>query len=249
MESEVQEVPVELQPTGDDLLAELRPRAPGTPPVEQPVALVKLELTLEDASLLFEKLRKELARPPRPNPRSTRAKLPPQLLVQWLEILTKRLRGLRPTCPRPRKKSDAPTRHLALELLRWEAGYLRRIVQNEKRDAARKEATYEEYVVSSDALKAEAESHQEQASEGGGHASAAEAFDPSEHPVPDTGMLLAELQDALRDFPGGDELATGLEAADGNVSKLARNLGQPQRTVAHAVARLRQHLIDKGFSA
>lgn len=249
MEPEVQEVPIALPPTGDELLAELRPLAPEIPPVSLPVALVKLELTLEDATLLFEKLRKELARPLRPNPRSTRAKPPPQLLSQWLAILKKRLRELRPTCPRSRKNSDPPARRLALELLRWEAGYLRRIVQNEKRDAARKEATYEEYVVSSDALKAEAEARQEQASEGGGQALASDAFDPSEHPVPGAGMLLGELGDALRDFPGGYELAAGLEADGSNVSKLARRLGQPQRTVAHSVARLRQHLRDKGFSA
>lgn len=241
--------PATASPTGDELLAELRARAQESPPTARPPALVKLELTLEDASLLFEKLHKELARSARLNPRPDREKPPPQLVAEWLQILTKCLRELRPTCPSSGKKSGVPTRHLALELLPWEAGYLRRTVQNEKRDEARKESTYEDYVVSSDALKAEAEARQEQASEGGGQGSAADAFDPSELPVSGAGVLLAELQDALRDFPNGWELAAGLEAAGGNVSKLARRLGQPQRSVANAVARLRRHLAEKGYTA
>lgn len=239
VEPELNEAPITPAPTGDELLAELR-RAPTreTPRPQGPKPSTTLDITLEEATTLYAALHVKIAQPPKPKPGSGNEEIPPQMFGQWLDLLENQARRMTETHPFGRKKP----RHVRLELLAWEAGYLKRMVRNKRRDEARKDATY-------NALKAEAAERREGLASAGRRPSSATFPDPSKTPGPDVTLAFYELEDALDSCPRGLELAYGLEAMEGNVSRVARYFSQPQRTVAHAVTRLRKHLLAKGYTA
>lgn len=230
--------PLTAPPTGDELLAELRQRAHEPSRPKPHPSLTILDITLEEATTLYAALLGKIARPPKPKPGSANEKVPPQLLAQWLSLLENQVRRMPETHPFGRKK----LRRVQLEMLTWEAGYLKRMVSNKKRDEARKDAAYY-------ALKCDGEARRQELIAAGRKASPPPSITPAQ--LSDNEIYLAseELADALDACPRGLELALYLRMTEGNVSKVARLFGQPQRTVAHAVARLRKHLLASGYSA
>lgn len=238
MEPEVREAPVAPPPTGDDLLAELRQQTPEPPRPKQPVLPTTLDITLEEATTLYAALHKKISRPPKPRPGSGKEELPPQLFCQWLELLENRVRQMPETHPFGRKKP----RRVLLETLPWEAGYLKRMVNNKKRDEARKDADYY-------ALRTEGEQRRSEIAARRGKRLRAGVIGPAKPTEAEVELAREELMDTLDTCPRGLELAIYLNITDGNVSRVSRLFSQPQRTVAHAVARLRKHLLAKGYSA
>lgn len=230
--------PLTAPPTGDELLAELRQQAQGPLRPEGPKLLTTLDITLEEATTLYAALHKKIARPPRPKPGSGREELPPQLFGQWLELLGNQVRELPETHPFGRKKP----RRVTLGIMPWEAGYLKRMVNNKKRDEARKDADYY-------ALRAEGEKRRTEIAARGGKRRLSGFMGPIKPPDCEANLTRDEFMDALDSCPRGLELAIYLNLTDGNVSRVSRLFSQPQRTVAHAVARLRKHLLGRGYSA
>lgn len=238
MEPEAQETPAAPPPTGDDLLAELSQQTPEPPRARRPGLLTTLDITLEEATTLYAALRKKIARPPKPKPGSRKEELPPQVFCQWLELLENRVRALPETYPFGRKKP----RRVTLEILPWEAGYLKLMVNNKKRDEARKDADYY-------SLRTEGATRRKEIAARGGKRLRSGVVGPTKPPEAEADLVREEFMDTLDSCPRGLELAIYLNVTDGNVSRVSRMFSQPQRTVAHAVARLRKHLLAKGYSA
>lgn len=265
MEPEAQEAPVAPPPTGDELLAELRHKTPESPRATRPILPTTLDITLEEATTLYAALHKKIARPPKPKPGSGKEELPPQLFCQWLELLENWVRQMPETHPFGRKKP----RRVALETLPWEAGYLKRMVNNKKRDEARKDADYYALTegeqrrseiaakrgkrlragVIGSAKPTEAEQRLSEIAARRGKRLRAGVIGPAKPTEAEVELAREELMDTLDTCPRGLELAIYLNITDGNVSRVSRLFSQPQRTVAHAVARLRKHLLAKGYSA
>lgn len=230
--------PSAARPTGDELLAELRQRARVTPRPERVIALTTLDITLEEATTLYAALCRKMERPPKPRRGSGEAKLPAELFCVWRDLLENQVRRIPETHPFGRKKP----RRVQLEILPTEAGYLMRMVRNRQRDEARKESAY-------NALKTEEERRRKDRLEAGRKPSRPASLAPTLAAEQEADLGLEELARAIESCPRGPELAAYLPWAEGNVSRLARHFGEPQRTVAHAVARLRKHLLAQGYSA
>lgn len=206
--------------------AATEPKTPATRP--QP-SRVKLALTLEDAGTLYTVLRDKTG--PARHPKPSTAK-PAADLARLLETLEASLRRLPATAP-------AET-NLTLELPPQDAAYLRAVVGNKKRDEWRYEQVRSRGVVSLDALMAQAEA----AGESGTGASMTV---PADTDRPERAFRQAEVRRTLAGLP--DELAAllgPLEECGGNVSELARRLGQSQRKTARQVARIRKRLEKLG---
>ena len=193
-------------------------------------SLVKLALTLEAAGLLYVVLRDKTGPVARSKPVTAK---PVAELARLLEILEVPLRKLPATAP-------AGT-ILTLELPPQDAAYLRAIVGNKKRDERRYEQVRSRGIVSLDALMARAEA----AGEAGARAAMTV---PTDEDRPERAFTQAEVRRVLAALPV--ELAAllaPLEECGGNVSELARRLGQPQRKTARQVARIRKSLTKLGF--
>jgi len=197
--------------------------APETLAARPQPSLVKLTLTLEGASTLYVVLRGKTHLAARP--KSVSAK-PTADLARLLVTLENSLHRLPATAP--------PGTTLTLELPSQDAAYLRATVGNKKRDEWRYEQVRSRGVVSLDTLMEQAEA----AGETGIGVSI-----PVDSDRPERAFRHAEIKRALAGLP--DELAAllgPLSECGGNVSALARRLGQPQRKTARQVTRIRQRL-------
>lgn len=204
--------------------------APKTSAARPQPSRVKLALTLEVASTLYAVLRDKTRPDARPKPSAAK---PAADLVRLLETLEASLRRLPATAP-------AGTA-LTLELPPQDAAYLRAMVGNKRRDEWRYEQVRCRGVVSLDALTAQAEA-------AGEAVARADIAVPADADGPERALKLAEVRRAVAELP--DELAAllgPLEECGGNVSELARRVGQPQRKTARQVARIRQHLEKQGL--
>lgn len=198
------------------------------PPARPQPNLVKLALALEDAGTLYALLRDKTRPAARPKP--TTAK-PAAVLARLLEPLEIELRKLPAT-------ASAGT-ILTLELPPQDAAYLRAMVGNKKRDEWRYEQVRSRGVVSLDALMEQAEAAGE---------SVAGVSVPADSDRPERAFGQAAIKRALAGLPGELAALLGpLEECGGNVSELARRLGQPQRKTARQVSRIRKRLEKLGL--
>jgi hypothetical protein len=239
MEPEAQEVTIALAgpvaPAVDELLAELRDHPPEQPLAPAVVAqLFKLELSLDDAYLLYEILRKKVGSKPSQGTAISDPKMPRSDLAKLFKLLEDRLREVSSTA----KKST----RIVLELQPLEARFLRKIVKNKKIDNARREKTYNKHFDSLDATAEESTDEDDDEEDN------TSSFEPSNSMTPETELIQAETKQALAEMPA--ELAVlipVLQEVDGNVSELARRLGQPQRKTARQIERLRKYLLKRGL--
>lgn len=193
------------------------------PPERPQPSLFKLALTLEDAGILYALLREKTRPGARPKLPTVK---PAADLARLLETLDTSLRELPATAP-------AET-ILALELAPKDAAYLRAMVGNKKRDEWRYEQVRSRGVVSLDALMEQAEAVGE---------TGTGVTVPADSDSPERAFRQAEIKRALAGLPGEVAALLGpLEECGGNVSELARRLGQPQRKTARQVARIRKRL-------
>lgn len=202
--------------------------APEIPAARSQPSRVKLTLTLEGASTLYVILRGKTHFAARPKLASAK---PAADLARLLVTLENALHRLPATAP--------PETTLTLELPPQDAAYLRVTVGNKKRDEWRYEQVRSRGVVSLDALMEQVEA----AGEAGIGVSV-----PVDSDKPERAFRHAEIKRALAGLP--DELTAllrPLEECGGNVSELARRVGQPQRKTARQVARIRKHLEKLGL--
>lgn len=198
------------------------------PPERPQPGLFKLALTLEEAGTLYALLREKTR--PGANPKHPAAK-PVADLAGLLETLDTSLREL----PAPAPAGTL----LTLELPPRDAAYLRATVGNKKRDERRCEQVRSRGVVSLDVLMEQAEAAGE---------SGAGVTVPADWDRPERAFGQAEIKRVLAGLPGELAALIGpLVECDGNVSELARRLGQPQRKTARQVARIRQRLEKLGL--
>ena len=198
------------------------------PPERPQPSLFKLALTLEDAGTLYAVLRDKTDPAARPKPATAK---PAAELARLLEALEIELRKLPAT--------SAAGTILTLELPPRDAAYLRAMVGNKKRDEWRYEQVRSRGVVSLDALVEQAETAGE---------SGAGVTVPADSDRPELAFRQAEIKRALAGLQG--ELAALLGPrveGGGNVSELARRLGQPQRKTARQIARIRECLEKLGL--
>lgn len=199
-----------------------------TPPARPWPGLFKLALTVDDAGTLYELLCEKTDPVARPKPPTAK---PAADLARLLETLDAALRDQPATAP-------AAT-ILTLELPPQDAAYLRAMVGNKKRDERRYEQVRSRGVVSLDALTEQAEAAGE---------SGAGVTVPADSDRPERAFGQAEIKRVLAGLPG--ELAALLGPLDecgGNVSELARRLGQPQRKTARQIVRIRKRLEKLGL--
>lgn len=192
--------------------------------------LVKLALTLKDAGTLYALLSEKTHPAARPKPPTAK---PAADLVRLHENLDISLRGLPATAP--------ATTILTLDLTPRDAAYLGAMVGNKRRDKWRRKQVRNRGVVSLDALMERAEAAGES---GAGRA----LMVPADVDRPERTFAQAEIKRALAGLP--NELAAllgPLAECGGNVSELARRIGQPQRKTARQVARIRQRLEKLGL--
>lgn len=250
MEPEAPEVVEPPEPTGDQLLAELREYefelAHPRPRLVR--ERVPLKLTLDQASLLYEKLRRIVKHTPfprRPLQVGSAISDPSYLL----EILDKHLAELPATTPVTMSRRNIPRFHkrtLILELRRHERAFFLRIINNKQRDEWRRGAEEEKlFSPLEDAEVAEQE---------GGR----EFFYGPSHPEHPGAVFRQELiRKALAELPkklgmpAGEvtALLAALTEAEGNVSEAARRLGQPQRKTARRLERIVRHLKSRNLAA
>lgn len=233
---------------GDDLLAELRQGAPEQPRPYRLSARVTLKLTLDQASLLYEKLRRVVKRSPRPQrPLRVRSVISDPLYL--LDILAKRLEQLPTTTPVANGKRGRVRflkQSLTLSVRPHEASYLLRILANKKRDKWRRKNQARAHFAPLEVA--------EIAEEEGGRAA---FFGPSHCETPDAGLRQAVIQKALGELPKKlgmsaedvTALLAALTLAEGNASEAARHLGQPQRKTARRIERIIRHLKRRGLAA
>lgn len=204
--------------------------APKIPAARPQPSRVKFALTLEDASTVYAILRDKTAPAARPKPPTAK---PAADLARLLEPLDATLRRLPATTP-------AGT-ILTLELAPQDAAYLRAMSGNKKRDERRHEQVRSRGVVSLDALTERVEAAGES---GVGKAPKV----PADADRPERTFRQTEIKRALAGLPGELAALLGpLSECGGNVSELARRLGQPQRKTARQVVRLRQRLENLGL--
>lgn len=232
MANQLQEVIAATPTAAAELLAGLFRLASKSPLPQPPAQPVKLEFRIKQASALYLKL---YGIPPARlgdlpgKPRSDPARL--------FQLLDAKLRVMPAT--------DAEFGVLELEVLPHEARYLRRVLANNQRDVWRKTGVRRAYFTPLEAV--------EIAEEEGGRAS---LFGPSHPESPDGFMRQALIRTALDELPEVLKvqpellaaLLAGLMKTDGNVSELARQLGQGQRKTARQVARIRAYLKKRAFS-
>lgn len=121
--------------------------------------------------------------------------------------------------------------------------YFRRAVRNKHADYWRKKKLEKKLFVSLDAL-ADKESKME-----GGDSIPAYQGPPSQENY-DAPFLKEDLEKAIQELPKDLALvALALPQADGNVSKLARMIGQPQRKTARQVEKIREHFRKRGLES
>lgn len=198
------------------------------PPARSQPSLFKLALTLEDAGTLYALLCEKTRPVARPKPPTAK---PAADLTRLLETLDTSLRELPATAP--------VATILTLELPPRDAAYLRTMVGNKKRDEWRYDQVRSRGVVSLDALMDQAEAAGE---------SGAGVTVPADSDRPERAFGQAEVKRALAGLPS--ELAAllaPLEECGGNISELARHLGQPQRKTARQIARIRKRLEKLGL--
>ncbi len=240
-------------PSGDQLLAEVR--AVSAPPKRADAKPVRVELTLDQASFLWERLERLTA-----EGRLTRKAafrevitLPPALLEKlWLK-----LDELSATGPF-RQSKNGPVqlleRTIALDLKPHEARYLLTILKNEKRSKWRREKV--EHGLFAPLQVAE------MAEDGGDLGELSDGvrrrvLKSGDQENPDARLRRDLIERALDELPSRlkmrrdsvRKLLTALLDADGNVSEAARLTGQPQRKTARRIQRILTHLKDRGLAA
>ncbi len=207
--------------------AVLTPEAPAARPQQ---SRSKLALTIEDAGTLYALLSEKTRLAARPKPSTAK---PAPDLARLLETLDTSLRGLPATAP--------ATTILTLDLTPRDAAYLGAMVGNKKRDKWRRRQVRNRGVVSLDALMERAEAAGES---GAGRA----LMVPADADRPERTFGQAEIKRALAGLPNKLAALLGpLAECSGNVSELARRLGQPQRKTARQVARIRMRLEKLGL--
>ncbi|MDE2489701.1 MAG: hypothetical protein KGM24_02560, partial [Elusimicrobia bacterium] len=235
MEPEAPEA-LEIPPPGDVLLVELRgERARAA----EPFKTRWVQLTIDQASYLYEKLRRIAADPPKSRPRS----------VPWhgvadsqalLDLLSEKLFRLPPTTGEI--QDELAPRSLTLEVSPFAAKFLLQILANRRRDEWRRQKV--ERALFEPLTKLEAAEKEDEKS-----AAPALRFGSGYPENPAAKLRSAVLAKALADLPRAlklpdDETETLLAAlvqAGGNVSEAARKLGLPQRKTARLVARIARH--------
>ncbi|MDE2292850.1 MAG: hypothetical protein KGL53_12275 [Elusimicrobia bacterium] len=239
-------------PTGDELLAEARAAAPAKPPYPE---LVAVKLTLDQASFLWVRLYEKTQRPSRYRP-ETLKKDYLTLAPALLEVIWERLEDLTPTTPTImcRRSVQFLNRSLTLRVRMHEAKFLLRILKNHRHDKWRRDNRERELFCPLEVA--------EIAEEGGEHGDNSDGvrraiLKQARYEKPDTQAHRAMLKKALKELPRRlkipardvRNLLDAILEADGNVSKAARLLGQPQRKTARRIQRILAHLERRGFSA
>ena len=255
MELAVQEAPL-LHPTGDDLLAGLRHAWRSTPSDSTLNKWVKIRLTLDEASLLYEKLRRIVERPPRPR-RSLRVRnalTDPRFLLEVLSAALAKLPTTAALSVSKRGATRTRQRAFLIQVRRHERSFFRKILDNQECDELRREALEEElFAPLGDVLDTEEGIEKEELSDGIRRPFAY----PIHHDNPASHMRRVFLKQALAELPTKlkmpskevSALISALTDVGGNVSEAARQLGQPQRKTARQVARIARHLKSRGFSS
>ena len=119
--------------------------------------------------------------------------------------------------------------------------YFRRAIRNKHADFWRKKKLEKKLFVSLDAL-----TDQESKTEGGDSIPGYQG--PPRQENYDAPFLKEDLEKAIQELPKDLALvALALPQADGNVSKLARMIGQPQRKTARQVEKIREHFRKRGL--
>ena len=250
MELTVEEASLIQHFDSDKLLAKIRDRTPRT--LTHILDQVRVKLTIDQASFLYEKLSRVFVHPPQNRPETARKNALTYPLY-LLGVLDKRLYQMRQTAPVSRPAGKVVRflpQGLTLELRPYEAAYLLRILANKKRDKWRRENQERKHFVP---LKVVEIAEEGEAEEGPRRP----FFRPVDHENPDAQMRRAVLKKALGELPKKlkmpaedvDTLLGALTNAEGNVSEAARQLGQPQRKTARQIQRIIRHLKSRGFSA
>lgn len=254
MEPDTQEAVQKPPAAGEDLLAELRQNASrqasyGFGPK------VPLRLTIDQASFLYEKLRRVSDRMPEPSKGFYKktAITNPSYLLEVLEDRLCRTSSTTPTSSGPRKVRFLK-RVIELHLHRHARAYLMAILKNRETDELRKqERDAKRFTLLEVAERAEDGPAEEAEDERPGQS----FFRPTHHENPDAQLRRAMLRDALNELPAKlrmapqelHELFAQLTESGGNVSEAARKIGQPQRKTARRIERMIRHLKSRGFSA
>jgi len=202
-------------------------------PQSEPL-LTALTLDLDEARVLYEKLHRATARNPRTASSRPHEQHPRTDPARMFASLDARLRELPATA--------TESTRVTLEVTPHEAAYLHRIVQNDKRDQARR-ARVEDRILTPWDERLDGNEPNEQPADA--HPFRA----PTEGPSAENSLQSDALSRALSELP--DELirlVELLERTDGNVSEAARLLGQPQRKTARMVERLRARLQRAGLA-
>ena len=248
---EVLETP--LLPTGAEVLAEAAGKLPAHLPDTE---LVRVRLTVDQASLLWERLHRLTQKEHRYQSQTLQKELithPPILLG----YLWDRLSDLCSTTPHVRSRAGVIqflTQGLTLRLRRHQAKYVWRILKNKQHDEWRRENRERDLFCPLEvAEKAEAGSEEDELSDGVQRP----YFRPTHHENPEAQMRRTFLKKALKELPRKlkmpakdvRSLLDALMEANGNVSEAARITGQPQRKTARRIQRIIAHLKRRGFSA
>lgn len=248
MEPETIEAPFVPLPAADELLAGLRESAPKPAPPK----LVQLKLTLDQASILYEKLHRVLVNPPRLKLEAVLKDtftIPTSLFM----ILDEQLENMRPTTPVAegrRGRVRFLRQGLTIEVRPHEASYLLRILGNKKRDDWRRKNLEREHFTPLEVAEIAEDGAAKDAGRG-------PFFRPTHADNPEAQVPLAVLKKALDELPKKlkmppeevSALLAALRDAEGNVSETARQLGLPQRQTARRIERIMRHLKRRGLSA
>ena len=249
---------IEVLSLSDELLAEaLEP--PAKPAPSRLEDWVDFRLTVDQASLIHDKLYRKIhrkvhrRRPSRPLKVGDAFTDPRHLLdVLWRAL--DEVPATTPVSVSKRGNVQVRDREFMLRLRRHEAAYFRKIIQNQDLDDLRRQEYEEELFATLDEGElAEEGLEPEQLTDG-----IRRSFIYRTHnETPHAHLRQFFLKEAFAELPAKlkmppkdvNSLLSELAAAGGNVSKAARELGQPQRKTARRVARILRHLESRGFSA
>lgn len=248
---------IEIISTGDELLAEVL-EPPAKPFRSRLDDWVDLRLTVDQASLIHEKLSRRIRRP------SSRRRAAKPLKVgdvftdprYLLDVLLRALEGLPATAVAISRRANVHVRdrEFQLRLRRHERAYFLKIIENQEADEERRQAFEEElFAPLEDVELAEEGLEPEELTDGIRRAFVYRTH----HETPEAHLRQFFLKEAFAELPAAlkmpekevNELISALAESGGNVSEAARQTHQPQRKTARRVARMLRHLKSRGFSA
>ena len=248
---------IEILSTEDELFSEILEQPPAAPCRSRLDDWVDLRLTVDQAGLIYEKLRRTVEGPLRRRPaRDLKAGeiiTDPQYL---LEVVREALDALLPTARTASSRGNVHVRErdFLVRVRRHEAAYFWRIIKNHELDEERRKAFEEDLFMPLEVVElAEEGLEPEELTDGVRRA----FIYPIHHDNPGAHQRRFFLKGALSELPAVlkmsegevDELLSALGESGGNVSEAARQTGQPQRKTARRIARLLRHLKNRGFSA